>query len=70
MSWGSVELMVHRLLAASHPEPIDRADVVRRLALPVKAVEYALAAGVRMGVLRRVRPMRSSRGYAYTVEVA
>lgn len=60
-------LRVHHLLAASHPEPIDRKDLVRRLGLPDRVVERALAHGVQTQALRQVRCLSSRQGYAYTV---
>lgn len=58
---------VHQLLAASHPEPLDTCDLVRRLGLSRRAVEFALLQGVRSGQLRKGRPMCAPQGYAYTV---
>ena len=55
------------MLAASHPEPLDTADLVRRLCLPRRVVEYALLQGVRCGRLRKGRAMCARIGYSYTV---
>jgi hypothetical protein len=61
---------VHQLLAESHPEPLDAADLERRLALPRRIVEFALSEGVRSGLLQRGRPMAAPCGYSYTVAAA
>lgn len=58
---------VYQLLAASYPEPIDRADLVRRLPMPSRALERALAKCMRCGVVRPMRPMVARQGFAYTV---
>jgi DNA-binding transcriptional regulator LsrR (DeoR family) len=68
MSEQSITQRLHRLLAASYPEPIDRADLVRRLGLPVRALDRALERCRQAGVVRRVRPLSARHGYAYTVE--
>ena len=67
MSKTPASLRVYRLLAASHPEPLGSADLVRRLSLSATVVEYALSVGERLGVIRRTRPMGSGRGFSYTV---
>ena len=67
MSISTATLRVHQLLAASHPEPLDTVDLVRRLALPRRAVEFALLQGVRAGMLVKGWPMAARLGYSYTV---
>lgn len=67
MSGVSGPVRVHQLLAASWPEPLDKADVVRRLGLPRRTVELALFTGVRSGQMRMGRPMCARQGYSYTV---
>jgi hypothetical protein len=67
MSTISATVRVHQLLAASHPEPLDTVDVVRRLELPRRVVEFALLQGVRAGMLVKGWPMCARLGYSYTV---
>lgn len=67
MSTTPATVRVHQLLAASHPEPLDTADLVRRLGLPRRAVELSILVGLRAGQLVRCRPMCAPQGYAYTV---
>jgi hypothetical protein len=67
MSAHKATFRVHQLLAASHPEPLDTVDLVRRLSLPRRVVEFALLHGVRSGQIRRGRPMCAPQGYGYTV---
>lgn len=67
MSAMPATVRVHQLLAASYPEPLDTCDLVRRLGLSRRAVEFALLQGVRSGQLRKGRPMCAPQGYAYTV---
>ncbi len=67
MSGETTTFRVHRLLAASHPEPIERGDLARRLGVPAKRLDHVLQHGIRLQIIRRARPLTSARGYAYTV---
>lgn len=58
---------VHQALAKSHPEPMDRHQLARRLSLPVRTVDTALQQGLRTACLQRVRHLGGSQGYGYTV---
>ena len=69
MSTQPNTLKLHRLLAASYPEPIDHADLVRRLSLPARALDRAISHCVANGSVRRVRRLCACKGYAYTVAV-
>lgn len=62
-----VTVRLHQLLAASHPEPVDRADLPRRLGVPLRSVDRALEHCLQAGAVRRVRCMSARQGYAYTV---
>jgi predicted DNA-binding transcriptional regulator len=58
---------IQRLLAESHPEPMERADLVRRLSLRPMAVSMAMVMLLQHGLVRRERLMVGRKGYAYTV---
>lgn len=60
-------LRVHQALANSHPEPMDRQQLARRLGCSVRAVDSALQQGLRSECLRRVRHLSGRQGYGYTV---
>ena len=62
-----ITLQVHRLLAASAPEPLTCAAVAQRLGLALHSVEVAVCVSVRAECVRPVRRLDGGRGYAYTV---
>lgn len=64
---GSAGMRILWLLVQSYPEPIESADLARRLGLSPFAVSWALLQLIKDGQAKRSSPMVSRWGYAYTV---